>query len=89
MRTLDDEELIFTLQTPQNELHIISVFCFSDENDSIFVYLTDHGNKGIFHFPNSTVISVHHLLSCLCVGFRALTVTLLCLCFDFTEADYQ
>ncbi|KAG7324747.1 hypothetical protein KOW79_011063 [Hemibagrus wyckioides] len=34
----------------------------SDENDSIFIYLTDHGNKGIFHFPNSTLYA-HDLIN--------------------------
>ncbi|KAM9463052.1 legumain-like [Clarias gariepinus] len=33
----------------------------SGENDSIFVYLSDHGNKGIFHFPNSTLYA-HDLI---------------------------
>ncbi|TTC29634.1 Legumain [Bagarius yarrelli] len=32
------------------------------ENDSIFIYLSDHGNKGIFHFPNSTLYA-HDLIS--------------------------
>ncbi|XP_060749476.1 legumain-like [Tachysurus vachellii] len=34
----------------------------SVENDSIFIYLSDHGNKGIFHFPNSTLYA-HDLIS--------------------------
>ncbi|GAA6067833.1 legumain-like, partial [Tachysurus ichikawai] len=34
----------------------------SVENDSIFIYLSDHGNKGIFHFPNSTLYA-HDLIN--------------------------
>ncbi|KAI5606730.1 legumain precursor [Silurus asotus] len=34
----------------------------SGENDSIFIYLSDHGNKGIFHFPNSTLYA-HDLIN--------------------------
>ncbi|XP_053094388.1 legumain-like [Pangasianodon hypophthalmus] len=34
----------------------------SGENDSIFIYLSDHGNTGIFHFPNSTLYA-HDLIN--------------------------
>ncbi|XP_053496498.1 legumain-like isoform X2 [Ictalurus furcatus] len=34
----------------------------SGENDSIFIYLSDHGNRGIFHFPNSTLYA-HDLIN--------------------------
>ncbi|XP_060794695.1 legumain-like [Neoarius graeffei] len=33
----------------------------SGENDTIFIYLSDHGNKGFFHFPNSTLYA-HDLI---------------------------
>ncbi|XP_026771413.3 legumain-like [Pangasianodon hypophthalmus] len=33
----------------------------SDKNDSIFIYLTDHGGVGIFHFPHTTLYA-HDLI---------------------------
>ncbi|KAI7797072.1 legumain-like isoform X2 [Triplophysa rosa] len=34
----------------------------SDKNDTIFVYLTDHGSPGLFGFPNSTLYA-HDLIT--------------------------
>lgn len=49
----------------RTDIYYPYMFCFSRANDSIFIYLSDHGGHGVFQFPNSTVSTVSFSNVCL------------------------